>query len=343
MKRSDILKLSRLQAALQFAPQTGTLRSQRRQANTDLATGIAAQAAAARAIVGGAKSARRPTKRAYDQQIHTNRSVNAGVASDLASLGPGADRFRGAADREAALATEQATSGRTHALQGLSDLAANATKGRAYAVLNLLSQRNANVRDINTKLTELQGERGAAASKGYLQLLNQEESHSIARGNLTERKRHDKVIERKSGSGSGSYSSKHGGFSRAEVLSATSKAKDGIREAQKWLQRGTPEDQLQTGNEVPHNQPLTYTGPDGKQHVQFEADGKTPKIQRMTIKVPKIPAAYIRAAKELNSSGRLSQGTIHELRTRAVHIPSAWLPKPYTITGTGRPKGQRPT
>jgi hypothetical protein len=261
------------------------------------------------------------------------------VAADLASLGPGADRFRGAADREAALATESATSGRTHALQGLSSLATNAAKGRAFAVLSLLSQHNQDISGINQKIGELQGQKGAAATKGFLDLLQKEQTNAISRGNLAERKRHDKVIENKpSGGGKGSYSSKHGGFSQAEVLSATSKAKDGIREAQTWLQRGTPEGLLHTGGTVPHNQPIIDPAT-GK--PQVDSQGQV-KLQRLTIKVPKIPAILIRAAKELRSIGRLSPGTVHELRTRAVSVPKPWLPHP-DVGVVGRPPGQRPT
>jgi hypothetical protein len=171
VNRKQILHLSRLQAALQFAPQISTLKHQAGQSNAALATGIAAQAAAARAIADSAHAARRPMKRTFDQELHSNASVNKGVAADLASLGPGADRFRGAADREAALATENTTSGRTHAEQGLSNLATNAAKGRAFAVLNLLSQHNQDISGINQKIGELQGQKGAAATKGFLDLL----------------------------------------------------------------------------------------------------------------------------------------------------------------------------
>lgn len=324
MKKGQILKLARLQAALQFAPQIGELHRQATQANDDLASGIAAQAAAARAITHSANAARRPTKRTYDSEIHSNASVNAGIASDLASI-PGADKFRAAADREAALATENATSERSHALQGLTGLATGAAKGRAYAVQSLLAAHDKSIGDISSKLTEVAGEKGAAASKGYLDLLQKEESNSISRGNLNERKRHDKVIENNSGSGKNSYKSKHGGFTKAEVLSATGKARDAIREAMTWLGRGTPPAALLTGRKVAHNTPLTITGPDGKQHIVYESDGKTPKVQHMTIDVPKIAAIYIRAAKELSLQGTLSRGTVHELRTRAVHVPKSWL------------------
>jgi hypothetical protein len=47
VNRKQILHLSRLQAALQFAPQIQTLKHQAGQSNAALATGIAAQAAAA--------------------------------------------------------------------------------------------------------------------------------------------------------------------------------------------------------------------------------------------------------------------------------------------------------
>jgi hypothetical protein len=341
VNRKQILHLSRLQAALQFAPQISTLKHQAGQSNAALATGIAAQAAAARAIADSAHAARRPMKRTFDQELHSNASVNKGVAADLASLGPGADRFRGAADREAALATENTTSARTHAEQGLSNLATNAAKGRAFAVLNLLSQHNQDISGINQKINELQGQKGAAATKGFLSLLNQEESHATARGSLRERTRHDKAMEQNAaskGGGKGSYSSKHGGFSQAEVLSATSKAKDGIREAQKWLERGTPEGLLSTGGKVPHNQPILDPAT-GK--PQVDSQGQV-KVQRLTITVPKIPAILIRAAKELRSIGRLSPGTVHELRTRAVSVPKPWLPHA-DVGVVGRPPGQRPT
>jgi hypothetical protein len=218
-------------------------------------------------------------------------------------------------------------------------LATNAAKGRAFAVLSLLSQHNQDISGINQKIGELQGQKGAAATKGFLDLLQKEQTNAISRGNLAERKRHDKVIENKpSGGGKGSYSSKHGGFSQAEVLSATSKAKDGIREAQTWLQRGTPEGLLHTGGTVPHNQPIIDPAT-GK--PQVDSQGQV-KLQRLTIKVPKIPAILIRAAKELRSIGRLSPGTVHELRTRAVSVPKPWLPHP-DVGVVGRPPGQRPT
>lgn len=330
--RSQILQQAKLQAALQFAPQIGALHDQASQANSDLATGIAAQAAAATAIVAQAKSARRPTKRTYDAQIHTDRTTNAQVSGDLAKLGPATDSFRAAADREEAAAGAATTTGRTNALGALSDEATSATAGRAYAVANLLAQRNKTTSDIGSKLSDLAAQRGAATSSDYMTLLDKADSRSLDRAKFNETVRHDRATE---GKGKG-----HGGLTPTQVRASTSKAKDAIREAQTWLGRGTPESILQTGGSVPHNVPLTDPAT-GK--PQTDTRGQV-KVQKLTIKVPKIPAVYLRAAKELNSAtGHLSQDTVHELRTRGVHVPAGWLPKPFTITGTGRPPGQRPT
>lgn len=349
MNRSQILRQAKLTAALQVAPQLHTLVAQKVQADQNLAAGIAAQAAAARAVTQAANAARRPMARTFNNEVNTNAQVNQRIASDLASTGPSADPFRGALDSEAGLATTLATRQRSQSLKGLSDLATNAAKGRAFAVLNLLTQHNQDVGKLNSQITQLRGEQGAAATKGYLDLLGKQESLAVSRGNLNERKRHDLAIENGKGGSGASYKAKHGGFTQDQVMRATSDAKDAIREAQTWLKRGTPASALMTGGSGTTQQPVDATTGQPltpKQAAALVKSGGKVRLLSHTVHAPKIPAIFIRAAQELQQ-GSLSQDTIHELRTRAVHIPAAWLPPQYR-PGTGpaqgaRPYGQRPT
>lgn len=148
---------------------------------------------------------------------------------------------------------------------------------------------------------------------------------------------HDPLTGRRVGTRSGAE--------RRQVSADSAAARDEIATARAWIERltrgGGPITKavkyLKVGATIPVPMPSDQVGPDGKRRPLQQGE----RIKYMNVQVPAIKGDFLRAAAELETRGYLSQQSIHNLRTRNVHVPKQWLPKPFKLPAGFAPEVTR--
>jgi hypothetical protein len=157
-----LLDQAALEAIVRFGPQLDALKQLQHQAHQTFGTRVTAANATAGAIHGAVDVAAPKVAGAYDE-AGLRQAAIAGtlINTDLAGLGPSADRFKAAGAVEAAGAADRLNAGRSQALTDLANRGVEAEAGRTQAVRTAGDQLAGDLQRIGDEKVSLIGQAGA--------------------------------------------------------------------------------------------------------------------------------------------------------------------------------------
>jgi hypothetical protein len=159
------------EALVRFGPELSGLRELQRTAKSNLSLGVHQAQATSRGIEAAVAQARPGLAKVYDKAgLQQAAIAHTLIGSDLAGLGPGADRFKAAGATEAAGAASRLGEAKTNALTDLTSRGVRAKEGEQFQIEQALRQFTSDYKSILQRKQDLRKEKGAFTATTLEQL-----------------------------------------------------------------------------------------------------------------------------------------------------------------------------
>lgn len=342
MASRRVVKTAQANVRIRFGDENDVLKQAVKQAyeNRDSARNAARTQSAG--VLGAINETLPAAKKIYRQQGAQQQLAADVYGKDVAGLGNVANSIKAGAALERQNATDSLAQSRSATLTGLTGQRVAARTGRQFAMSKAAADFARDIQDVLDQSKSLAGKEGAYLTSEMSRLTDAQASRALARGNLTERVRHDKAGEQTAqqrADQAGKGASKPKDATHAEYQDAASQIGKGLTVLGQLAPDRDPSgrhefrDLLVTGHK---SQPVYETVKDpttGKPKRQPKLDKNGVPV--MTSDVPALDRAYAVAATQMYYDGHVSRETIKRLKALGFRVDRLPVARPI-----GKPKNQ---